>query len=205
MLECQNLSCERGGRSVFEGVGFCLPPGGFLLIKGANGSGKTSLIRLLAGLSHPAQGEVRWQGEGVAKSAAYKRELTYIGHKNGIKPECTVEENLRFWAEYFGTHLMLPSALHYFGLEGKEHTPCWRLSSGWQRRVALSRLLLSRASVWLLDEPTNFLDQEAIALVGGLIETRVLSGGIVVAASHTMGSSYPTHVLELEDYDSPPL
>lgn len=203
MFSCENLSCERGGLPLFHGLGFCLPPGGFLLLKGANGSGKTSLMRILTGLSEPAEGRVLWRGAPIARNADFKRELTYIGHKNAIKLECTVRENLAFWAALNDTQMMLPSALHFFGLEEKEYMRCHRLSSGWQRRVALARLLLSRGQVWLLDEPTNFLDEEAVALLGSLIETRVTHGGIVVVASHGMKSNSASHMLEIEDFISP--
>lgn len=200
MLTCEGLSCARGERIILSNLGFCLPEGGFLLLKGANGSGKTTLIKILAGLLPPAGGAVVWNNESIAKSESFRRELTYIGHKNAIKSECTVEENIRFWVNHYDTPAMMRPAMHFWGLEGKEDVPVHRLSSGWQRRVALTRLLLSPTKLWLLDEPTNFLDAEAVALLGSLIETRVTHGGIVVAASHTMGSSFPAHVLELGDF-----
>lgn len=199
-LSCENLTALRGERLIFEGVGFCLPPGGFLLLKGANGSGKTSLLRTLAGLMHPETGQVRWKDQPITRSPEFASELVYLGHKNGLKLECTVFENLAFWARALETELMLPAALQFYGLAGMEDIPCHRLSAGWQRRVALARLLLSRGDLWLLDEPTNFLDQEGIALTGSLIETRVKHGGIVIVASHTMGSSVDAHTLRLEDY-----
>jgi heme exporter protein A len=200
MLTCDSVTCERGGRVIFQGVGFCLPPGGFLLLKGANGSGKTSLINILAGLSRPTGGGATWNGKSVLASAEFKKSLIYIGHRNAVKPECTVEENLAFWANAYAAGPMLEPALRFFGLDNKRDVPAYQLSSGWQRRVALARLLLSRANIWLLDEPTNFLDPEAVELVAALIETRVKHDGIVVAASHTLRSGQASHVLEIEDF-----
>ncbi len=200
MLSCDAVTCTRGGRVIFKELGFCLPPGGFLLLKGTNGSGKTSLIRILAGLAQPEAGSVEWKGKPVQGSAEFKKELVYVGHRNAVKAECTVEENLAFWARIDNAEPMLEPTLHFFGLENKRDVPAYQLSSGWQRRVALARLLLSRAQVWLLDEPTNFLDPEAVALVAGLIETRVKHDGIVIAASHTMRSAQPSHILEIEDF-----
>lgn len=199
-LSCYNISCDRGETRVFSGLGFCLQPGGFLLLKGANGSGKTSLMRILAGLADPAEGEVTWNGAPIAGNVDFKEELTYIGHRNAVKTECTVAENVSFWTEFYNTHSMRAPAMRYFDLEDKADVPCRQLSAGWQRRVALTRLLLSPTKLWLLDEPTNFLDHEAILLVSSLIETRVQHGGIVLAASHTLGSSFDAHVLRLEDF-----
>lgn len=201
-LVCHDITCRRSDRTIFEGIGFCLKPGGFLLLKGPNGSGKTSLIKILTGLHAPAGGYVTWNDEPVAKSRSFHRELTYIGHRNGVKLECTVTENILFWARLYDTEPMAVAAMHYFGLRDKESVPCGELSSGWQRRVALARLLLSRSALWLLDEPTNFLDQEGIELLGGLIETRVRHDGMVIVASHTMRSAFPAHILHLEDFAS---
>lgn len=196
----EQIACIRAERVIFRDLGFCLPAGGFLLLKGANGSGKTSLINILCGLHAPAHGQVLWNKVPIHESADFKRELTYIGHKNAVKLECTVEENLKFWADYWGTQAMLSPAMHYFGLDARRDVPAHQLSAGWQRRVALARLLLSPSKLWLLDEPTNFLDAEAVALVGSLIETRVNNDGIVIVASHMMKSSFPSHVLHIEDF-----
>lgn len=201
-MACDNIACERGGHLIFRGLGFCLPPGGFLLLKGANGSGKTSLIKILAGLMPPASGAVTWDGEPVHKSSKFKKELTYIGHRNAVKLECTVDENVLFWARFYRRLDIVKPTLRFFGLEHKRDVPCHQLSSGWQRRVALSRLLLAPGNLWLLDEPTNFLDPEAMELLGSLIETRVKHDGMVIVASHTMNSVFPAHMLRIEDFAS---
>lgn len=204
MLSCHNLTCIRGGRTLFQGLGMSLLPGSLLILRGANGAGKTSLLKIMAGLLKPQAGEVLWQGQPISTlhtQIAYKNAITYIGDKNAIKPSLTVEENLRFWAgmDEMGEAL-LPAAMKYFELTRVADMLAGELSSGWQRRVALARLLLDVHPVWLLDEPTNFLDTAALSLFGGLIESRVAQGGIVIIASHTLQSAIAGHVMRVEDF-----
>lgn len=198
-LTCENLSCVRGGRIIFENVGFSLPASSALIIKGPNGSGKTSLIKTLAGLLPAASGKVIFTlDEGEPERP---RPICYIGHKNGLKTHETVFQNLSFYASHDEVSIaMLPSAIRYFDLDKYEDTPIGELSAGWQRRVALARLLMSREPVWLLDEPTNFLDEDAVMLFSSLVETRVQQGGVVIIASHTIQSHFPAHMLHLTDY-----
>ncbi len=199
-LSCTGLACRRGGKNLFHGLGFTLQEGSLLILKGANGSGKTSLIKILAGLMEPEEGSIAWNGRAIANNMEYRRAITYVGHKNAVKPECTVLENLTFAARLTGSEMLLPVALRYFGLEQKQELPCGMLSAGWQRRTALSRLLFMPTPVWLLDEPTNFLDEEAILLFTNLVEARVQQGGIVIIASHNVGSAFASHTLLLEDF-----
>lgn len=201
MLTAHNLSSTRGEKTLFSKLGFSLLPGALLLLKGPNGSGKTTLIRMLAGLSPPDKGSITWQGEPIKANAHYKRELMYIGHKSAVKPHGTVQENLEFWAALYSTQTLLPAALAFYGLEKLKGVPAGQLSAGWQRRVALARLILVPCTIWLLDEPTNFLDDEAVALTGGLIESRVTQGGIVIVASHIMQSAIAAHTLMIEDFN----
>lgn len=200
MLICENLCCERDELRIFSGLGVCLSKGALLLVRGANGCGKTSLLKILAGLLPCAEGEVQWQGRPTHGDAQFLGELTYIGHRGGVKAECTVEENIRFWAEAHQTDMLIPAALRYFDLEDKRDVPCWQLSAGMQRKVALTRLIVAPTSLWLLDEPTNFLDDASVKLVSTLIEARIAQDGIVVVATHAMRSPLPGHTLWLEDY-----
>lgn len=200
MLTCENLRCEREEVRIFSGLGICLSQGALLLVRGGNGCGKTSLLKMIAGLLPCAAGEVAWRGEPVCGNAEFLQELTYIGHKGGIKPECTVEENLLFWARLRQNEMLIPAALRYFDLEEKRDVPCWQLSAGMQRKVALSRLIVAPTLLWLLDEPTNFLDDDSVTKVRGLIESRIAQEGIVIVATHSMRSSLPGHTLWLEDY-----
>lgn len=200
MLVAHNLSCIRENNPIFSGLGFSLTPGALLILKGANGSGKTSLLKILSGLLPASEGEVLWQGKPISQNPDFLHQLTYIGHKGGIKTECTVAENIRFWAKLSGTEMLEAAALRYFNMEEMADIPCWKLSAGWQRKVALARLLVSPTPLWLLDEPTNYLDDYSIKLVSELIEARVKQDGIVVVASHSLSSPFASHMLAVEDF-----
>lgn len=200
MFCAENIVCERGEKIIFAGLGFCLQPGSLLLLKGANGSGKTSLIKILTGLIAPRSGQVMWDGKPIAENFDFRRELMFIGHKGGVKLDYTVEENIRFWARLYGTEMLLGAAMDFYDLTPYKDVPAAQLSAGWQRRVALARLIVVPCKLWLLDEPTNFLDEDAVILTANLIETRVTQGGIVVAASHIMNSGIAAHTLYMDDF-----
>lgn len=200
MLECENLRCVRGDKVVYEHLGFCLQYGTLLLLKGANGSGKTTLLRNLAGLLAVDQGVLLWDKKPIADNNDFKRELMMIGHKSGVKADATVFENLQFWAKLYDTEILIPAAMAFYNLGKYSDIPASQLSAGWQRKVALARLIVSPCKLWLLDEPTNFLDDEAVNLTASLIETRVKQGGIVVVASHIMNSSIAAHTLWMDDF-----
>jgi heme exporter protein A len=190
----------RGEKLVFSGLGFSLQEGGILLLKGANGSGKTTLIKVLAGLLPADEGEIFWDGVSIKDNNEFKRNLMYIGHKSGVKTDATVYENLEFWAKIYDTELLIPAALKFFDLDKFADVPAGQLSAGWKRRVALARLIVSPCKLWLLDEPTNFLDEDAVILTASLIESRVQQGGIVITASHIMNSAVPAHTLMMRDF-----
>jgi heme exporter protein A len=188
MLEASGLECVRGDCRLFAGVGFRLSGGEMLFLQGRNGSGKTSLLRMLCGLAPAAAGEIRWRGEVVGKLGEdYRRELCYLGHQNAIKEELTPLENLlasaRLADETLASDAAL-SALERFGLAGREHLACRYLSQGQKRRVALARLVHERRALWLLDEPYVALDTAAIALLAGLIGAHLQRGGLAVLTTH---------------------
>lgn len=200
MIAVENLTCQRGDSIIFRQLGFCLTEGALLLLKGPNGSGKTSLIKILAGLLPQESGEISWQNVSTRNNPDFKRDLMYIGHKSAVKLDSTVEENLAFWGKLYGTEMLVPAALHFYGLTKFKDTLASQLSAGWQRRVALARLIVAPCKLWLLDEPTNFLDEEAVVLTASLIESRVKQGGIVIVASHIMSSAIASHTLWMEDF-----
>lgn len=200
MLVADNLTCVLSERPIFKGLGFCLQPGALLLLKGANGSGKTSLLKVLSGMLPAASGCVSWDGKPITNNSDFKRELMLVGHRSAVKLDATVEENLRFWAKLYNTETLVDAALRFYELTRFANTPARELSAGWQRRVALARLIVVPCRLWLLDEPTNFLDEEAVILTAALIETRVMQGGIVIAASHSMQSAVASHTLQIEDF-----
>ena len=188
MLEAISLQCVRGERELFHDLSFVLSSGEMLLVSGPNGSGKTSLLRLLCGLSPPASGEIRWQGESVrAQRSEYCRHMTYLGHHNGVKEELTPLENLRVAAGVASVDVVetrLHAALDRVGLAGYEELPAKLLSQGQKRRVALARLLLADARLWILDEPLAALDVQAVALVEEMLAAHLAGGGLAVLTTH---------------------
>jgi heme exporter protein A len=183
MLEGQELACWRGERAIFAGLSFTLPPGGALLLTGANGAGKSSLLRLLAGLIPPAEGRLLWRGEdALADRVAHARRLRYLSHGDALKPSLTAAENLAFYARLWGGEI--GPALAALGLSELADLPARVLSSGQKRRLALARLALGPAPLWLLDEPTVGLDAASVERLGGLLAAHRAAGGAVLAATH---------------------
>jgi heme exporter protein A len=188
MLDASNLCCIRGERALFSGIGFRLNGGELLYLQGSNGSGKTSLLRMLCGLAHPAAGEIRWQGEAISRlGEEFRRELCYLGHANAIKEELTPLENLLASAKLADEILdegAALDALEQMGLAGREDLACRYLSQGQKRRVALARLVNERRALWVLDEPYVALDAVAIERVAGLIGAHLQRGGLAVLTTH---------------------
>jgi heme exporter protein A len=183
MLEARELACWRGERAIFAGLSFTLPPGGALLLVGANGAGKSSLLRVLAGLIPAAEGDLLWQGEdALADRVAHARRLRYLSHQDALKPSLTAAENLGFYARLWGGDVA--AALDSVGLGPLAELPARVLSSGQKRRLALARLALAPAALWLLDEPTVGLDTASVARLGGLLAAHRDAGGAVIAATH---------------------
>jgi len=190
-LIAENLACRRGERLVFTGVSFRLAAGGALMVTGANGSGKTSLLRLLATLSTPAAGRLVWGSAPIeADITEHRARLHYVGHQDGVKPALTPRETLGFWAALRGFALsrappLVDMALAAFALDTVAEWPCRWLSAGQRRRLALARLIVAPASLWLLDEPTSALDHDSQVALEHAIAAHRASGGQVVVASHT--------------------
>ena len=188
MLETTRLDCVRGERHLFRALSFRLMPGELLSLQGRNGSGKTSLLRMLCGLLPPAGGEIRWRNEPIGKLGEdYRRELCFLGHQNAIKEELTPLENLMASARLADEALdegAALDALETLGLAGREDLACRYLSQGQKRRVALARLVNERRALWLLDEPFVALDTAAVDLVAGLIGAHLQRGGLAVLTTH---------------------
>jgi len=188
-LDARGLACERGERRLFSDISLALAPGGLARLLGANGSGKTSLLRILAGLTRPAAGEVRWRGEALGEIAeGYGREMLYLGHAPAVKDELTVAENLTFSARLSGIAAAgedCRTALEALGIGSLAQLPARVLSQGQRRRAALARLALAeKLPLWLLDEPFAALDENAIGLVRALTEAHLARGGMLVLTSH---------------------
>jgi len=184
------LECVRGERLVFSGLDFALEPGGALILAGRNGSGKTSLLRLMAGLAPYRAGELAWDDGPVADDRErHFARLRYVGHLDAVKPVLTVRENLDFWARLGGGDgAAALDALARFGLERLADVPARYLSAGQRHRLSLSRLLAAPAELWLLDEPTVALDTESVAaLMAALAEHRAGGGMAVIATNVALG------------------
>ena len=188
MLSVANLSCVRGERRLFSGLAFDLAAGEWLHVQGENGAGKTTLLRALVGLSHPDQGEIRWQNQLIGELAEdYRRELLYLGHYGAVKEELTPLENLTLASLLDGRRLddrEALAALHRFGLKGREELPVRFLSAGQKRRVLLARLVTRKAVLWVLDEPFTALDVKAVDMLSALIAEHVTGGGMAILTSH---------------------
>jgi len=185
MLEARDLACLRGERAVFAGVSFRLAPGAALLLTGANGAGKSSLLRLLAGLLRPAAGALLWEGaDALADRAEHARRLRFLSPQDALKPALTPRESLAFAARLHGGGGAPDAALDALGLLPLAELPVRLLSTGQRRRLALARLALAPAPLWLLDEPTLGLDAASVSRLGGLLARHREGGGAVVAATH---------------------
>ena len=196
MLEADRLECARGDRTLFRGLSFSVAPTQMLHLAGANGSGKTSLLRILCGLLSPVHGEVRWNGQPIASlREEYAARLLYIGHANALKDELTALENLEIGGTLAGrecTPKAALDALDELGVGRCAHLPVRALSQGQRRRVSLARLALrsmgagkeNAASLWILDEPFAALDTAAVAHLEHLILRHVTAGGMPVLTTH---------------------
>jgi heme exporter protein A len=188
MLSAHGLSCVRGERRLFAQLDLAVDAGEWLHVRGENGAGKTSLLRLLAGLSQPADGEVRWCGHPIHESdSAYRDNRLFFGHHGALKEDLTALENLSFAAAMDGAELPEPQALAalvHFGLRGREELPVRVLSAGQKRRVMLARLATRATKLWVLDEPFTALDVKAVDLLATLVAEHLAGGGMAVITSH---------------------
>lgn len=177
------VTCVRGGREVFSGLDFEAASGEAVAVVGRNGSGKTSLLRLIAGLLIPAGGKIALDG-GDAE-LPLPEQCHYLGHRDALKPALSVAENLAFWADFLGGERFdAADSLATVGLDHAAHLPAAFLSAGQRRRLSLARLLTVRRPVWLLDEPTTALDVAGQDMFGGLMREHLSRGGLIVAATH---------------------
>jgi heme exporter protein A len=203
-IVAEDLACRRGERLIFSGLSCALQPGGALELTGANGSGKSSLLRLLATLLAPAAGRVMWGGARITVDLArYRASLHYVGHLDAIKPALGVRETLVFWAGMRdAVEPRIDDALAAFALEPLADWPCRWLSAGQRRRLALARLIAAPAPLWLLDEPAAALDADGERCLVAAIEAHRAAGGRVAVATHQPIALANPQVLALEDFSA---
>ncbi|HKZ03064.1 MAG TPA: cytochrome c biogenesis heme-transporting ATPase CcmA [Pyrinomonadaceae bacterium] len=188
MLEVSNLECVRGERRLFSNLNFLLAAGSIMQLTGPNGSGKTSLLRMICRLLTPARGEIRWQGANInSLGEEYCAVFTYVGHRAALKDELTALENLQISSSLSGADASekdLRNVLGLLGLGGREHLPVRLLSEGQKRRAVLAHLVICDTKLWLLDEVLTALDKEAVTFVLTLIEHHLSKGGLAIVSTH---------------------
>jgi heme exporter protein A len=182
-LSATDLACRRGGRDVFAGVSFSAASGESLTIRGRNGAGKSSLLRMVAGLVRVAGGQLSL--EGGDPELTLGEQAHYLGHLDALKPSLSVEENIRFWSAFLGAAASdLSEPLRAVGLDTLSDLPAAYLSAGQRRRLSIARLITVERPLWLLDEPTSTLDAAAQVRLGEIMQAHLAGGGIILAATH---------------------
>jgi heme exporter protein A len=201
-LEASELGCVRGGREVFSGVGFAVGGGEALVVTGRNGAGKSSLLRLIAGLVRIAAGRLTLTGGDQDLPLA--EQVHYLGHQDALKPSLTVAENLDFWTRYLaGADINISEALAAGGIDAVANLPAGYLSAGQRRRLSIARLVAVKRPVWLLDEPMSALDRAAQQRLAELMRGHLAGGGIIVAAAHGEIGLEKAKELRLDSQHSP--
>lgn len=189
-LTTHNLACIRGERAVFAGLNLAVKPGRAMLLSGANGSGKSSLLRVLAGLLPAADGRIDWEGTDIsADPDGHRARTAYVGHADPLKPSMTVSENLDFWARLYGLSPATETALHQFAIADLADVPARYLSAGQKRRLNLARLAVGQnapagPALWLLDEPATGLDPGAVSMLANTILAHLSNEGVVIVSTH---------------------
>jgi heme exporter protein A len=202
MLTVINLYCERDERVLFQNLDFSVGEGEIWQIQGSNGSGKTTLLRLLCGLNDDFSGEIFWQGEDQRKvRQVFNQDVFYLGHAPAINKTLTPRENLSWYCASRGLDntSQIKQVLNSFNLYGYEDMPCYLMSAGQQRRVSLSRMLLSQAKLWILDEPFTALDKKGVQELEAMLADHARAGGsVILTTHHSLQMDYPVQSVDLD-------
>ena len=184
-FEVKNLTCLRNDQALFSGLNLSLAPKNVLFLQGENGSGKSSLLRILCGFRLPDEGEITWGEEPVSSISEYFQNISYVGHKNGIKDELTAEENLNLMRSMAtASDIKTESVLKQIGLFKRADVLARQLSAGQKRKLALARLMMTENSFWILDEPFTALDKVSVRFFEALIKKHITRGGMLILTSH---------------------
>lgn len=200
MLSLLNLGLSINNKNIFNKVSFSLLPGSIYRLKGPNGSGKTSLLKTISGLIDNNEGNISWNNKKIDHEEYYKNIVGYLGHENAIKNDLSVIDNLALWASLKDTYLLIEPSIAYFKLTNIVEEKCKLLSSGWKKRVALARMVISNTQLWLLDEPEANLDEEGKELLLKLLQVKISSGGMAVIASHDSECYNKIPVINISDF-----
>ena len=202
MLIFEDLACAYNSKLIFADLSATIKPSNSVLLTGSNGSGKTSLLRIVAGLQNPYSGRVTWGEHDSIRDAVLYGDLnvSYIGHDLAIKEELTVLENVFYWAELAGDVKYVRYAIDYFGLKKYAKTYCSDLSKGWQKKVALTKLITCSGDLWLLDEAFSNLDEETSNQLAQLIQNKCENGGIAIISSHRNISVDFSYKINISDF-----
>jgi heme exporter protein A len=185
LLSFQNITHSFDDTKLFEDIGYSLCDGSLLVVKGHNGSGKTTFLKILSGLITPSYGFIFHDDNEISENYQnYISNINYIGHKNAIEENFTIKENLEFYASISGSKTAIPAIIKYFSLDDNLNKACSKLSAGWKRRVALTRLMMIRRKIWIIDEPFANLDEEVIDITLKMIASFCDQGGICIISCH---------------------
>ena len=200
MLSLQSLSFIAQDQKIFQDISMTLFPSSIVYLKGKNGSGKTSLLRMLAGIQKPTNGDITYGKESTPINKFDKPYCTYIGHKTGLKQELSVIDNLKYWAQLYNAEELVDAAIIYFQLQEHAYKKCYELSAGNQKKVALAKLITCQSKFWLLDEIDTNLDDANKKLLLNLIVSQADSGGIVFISSHNEPEIKTALTINMSDY-----
>ncbi|MFM7557241.1 MAG: heme ABC exporter ATP-binding protein CcmA [Alphaproteobacteria bacterium] len=185
MLIIDNLSFFRGEKVIFKNLALSVSTSSAIVITGKNGCGKSSLLKIIAGIYECNNGKIFWGNENIKDIREdFNGDLQYLGHKNFLKPELTILENINFYSKIHDTQMAISSALNYFELSDYQNILVKNLSAGWQQRVLLAKLMACPATIWLLDEPSNHLDSYFKEKLKELIKIRIKDRGLILVVSH---------------------
>ncbi len=202
MLTIDNLTLQKNNKTIFKSLGFSCFVGSCLEINGKNGSGKTSLLKIIAGISKQTSGKILWDEQDIQDFRSdFNADLQYLGHKNFLKQDFSVYENLNFFASLYESEMLINTALSYFKILDLANEKVKNLSCGTQKKVILSKLLICHSTIWILDEPFANLDEEGKKLLKGLIKTKIENRGVVIISSHENNSLDFSAKINIENFN----